>query len=678
MKLVKVGFNKDNIVSFGNQFLIGNGHIGYRGTLEEYDKEDLVGLNMIGEYDQYQDKWRESLNFANPFKINIYNKSTLKEYNLKTTKYLSHSQTLNIDKAIHSRNTVYDDLTIKSSRFILDAKHDLLCLKYQVETKVDCLIKLKVDLDIFECNGPHFKNTNITFKNKHHHIDYVTNENKKYYQDTFYSFKHEYRIDDNTIIIDLKQNEKLTICIYSSINQIVDYKLNYNELLKKHNDEWNKYWNIAEVDIKGDAKANFNLNYSIYQLLILANSNYDTSIPARGLSGETYKGAIFWDTEIFMLPFFTLTLPSVAQSLIRYRVKSLKGAMEKATELGFDGAFYAWESQEEGREACSKYNVTHPVTGEPLRTYFGEKQIHISADIVYAIENYLNVTNDYSVLMEEAISLIEEVAKFYLSYVTRQDNIYHVLDVIGPDEYHEGVNDNAYTNYMIKMVFDICIKYSKNNELIDQIKEVNNHLYLPQPDKNNIIEQFDGYHNLEDTTVEAVRSRLIHPNQYWGGEFGPATSTKVIKQADVVTLLVLLNRLFNKDIKKANFDYYYPYTEHGSSLSSCMYSLLASNIGYTDAAYCMFMKSASIDLGINQKIWAGGIYIGGTHPASNAGSYLSTIFGFCGLEFIDNKIILNPHLPKKIKEIKFKIYYLGKLYQIIVNKNTQRIEEIKI
>ena len=162
-----------------------------------------------------------------------------------------------------------------------------------------------------------------------------------------------------------------------------------------------------------------------------------------------------------------------------------------------------------------------------------------------------------------------------------------------------------------------------------------------------------------------------------GWKNGVASNTKVIKQADVVTLLVLLSNDFDSDVKKANFDYYIKYTEHGSSLSSSMYSILASNINKTDIAYDMFIKSASIDLGTNQKMFAGGIYIGGTHPASNGGAYLSVVFGMLGLQFIDNKIVLNPHLPKKIKGINFNVLYQNKKYNINVFKdNTYKVEVV--
>ena len=141
-------------------------------------------------------------------------------------------------------------------------------------------------------------------------------------------------------------------------------------------------------------------------------------------------------------------------------------------------------------------------------------------------------------------------------------------------------------------------------------------------------------------------------------------------------MLVLLNSQFKKDVFKANFDFYYPYTEHGSSLSSSMYSIVASLIGYKEEAYNMFMKSATIDLDGEKKEWAGRIYTGGTHPASNAGSYLSVVFGFAGLDFNDNKYTLNPNLPDNVESLKFKFIFNNKVQNVCINKdNTYVVTE---
>lgn len=686
--LRKDGFNSNDIISFGNMFLIGNGHLGYRGTLEEYSKKEMVGLNIVGVYDKYLDKWRESINMPNPFFLKM------DEYNVFNKDYINHYIDLDIKHALFTRNTEFNNLIIKSERFISQTLDNVIIFKYEITAKEDIntSLTLGMDLDIYEINGPHFKDYSITRIDNTLSFKGLTNENKELYEEVIYLFPKELKEENYskglfTCSLTLSKNQKIEIYALSKISEYKKEKIDNFSIdlyLKYKEDHFNNFenkWKQSDVIIKGNEEAQFAIRYSIYHLLILGNEKYETSIPARGVSGETYKGAIFWDTEIFLLPFFTLTNPNVAKKLLKYRINTLEGALNKAKEYGYEGAFYAWESQEYGQDACSKYNVTDPLTNEPIRTYFNEKQIHISFDISYAVFQYINATLDESILDEKCFNMLIEIANFAISYSKKIDDKYHVLDVIGPDEYHERVDDNAFTNYLINYVIKNTIKYLRKynykKELIDKYQDYLDNLYLPKINENNLIEQFNGYFNLEDTTIEIVRSRLRHPLDYWGTENGVAYPTRIIKQADVITLLVLLNEEFNYDIKKANFDFYYPYTEHGSSLSSSMYSIVASELNYNDIAYDMFMKSATIDLGTNQKMFAGGIYIGGTHPASNGGSYLSLLFGISGLKFKDNEITLNPHLPSKIKGLEFKIIYRNKKYLInIYEDNSYKVENI--
>ena len=394
-----------------------------------------------------------------------------------------------------------------------------------------------------------------------------------------------------------------------------------------------------------------------------------------------------------MLPFYILTNPSVARGLVEYRIKGLKGAKKKAKDFGFRGAFYAWESQEEGYEACSLYNITDAKTGEPIRTYFADKQIHISADVIKALFDYSTRTNDYTLLNHGGLEAALEVARFYLSYSSIDKNgVYHLNDVIGPDEYHERINDNTFTNYLVKDVISKTLKYFnelkekspyKGSKLLTKIKmsekelddiiKFENNIYIPST--NDIIEQFNGYFALEDVKVEDVRKRLTTANEYWGKE---ASKTRVIKQADVITLLALYPRDFSLDIAQRNFNFYEPYTEHGSSLSASMHSLVASRIGLKDKAYQFFMKTALADLGESTKKYAGGIYIGGTHPAANGGAYLSAIFGFAGLTYDGAKIKLQPHLPTEINSLTFKFYENKKVYEANVTKDSYIIKEVKL
>lgn len=673
--LEKLGFNKENIVSFGNMFLLANGRYGYRGTLEEYSSNEMVSLNVLGLYDQYQDKWRESINLPNPFSIHTYIDN--KEQNVLINPPLNHKISLNIFDAAFSRETEFEDSIIKSTRFVSSDERNLLVNRYVVTSKKEATINinLKVDLDIYEINGPHFVSKEIEIKDNVIHFQGVSNENKKINTYTLYKSNVPLISDNNGLKIEktVKKDEEIIIEIYSYIGENFSSllhlaNLGFKVLLENHKKKFNKEWKISRVEID-DESAQFEIDYSIYHLLILMDPDSVNSIPARGLSGQTYKGAIFWDTETFILPFFTLTNPKFARNLLVYRINTLKGAIKKAQSFGYKGAFYAWESQEDGVERCSKYNVTDPVTNEPIRTYFDEKQIHISGDIVLAFERYIEYTGDTSILEEGGYDVINECAKFYMDRATFRDDKYHFDDVIGPDEYHERINDNAFTNYVAYKTIEIANKYSPNNEY----EEFLNKIYLPKPNEDKIIEQFSGYFSLEDVGPKEVISRRKNEREYLGYI---ASKTKVIKQADVISLIAILNENWSNDIAKENYKYYLPYTEHGSSLSSSMYSIVGSHIGEKETSYKLFRKSSGIDLGTDQKMYAGGIYIGGTHPASNAGAYLSIIYGFVGLSIKNNKPTLNPHLPDEINKIEFKFYYQNKLYRAYIDKHQHIISEV--
>ncbi|MDR2095349.1 MAG: glycoside hydrolase family 65 protein [Treponema sp.] len=471
--------------------------------------------------------------------------------------------------------------------------------------------------------------------------------------------------------------------------------------LARHREKWDEIWRTGDVVIQGDDYAQQCLRYSLYHLHIIMprhrlpdrNTNAGPRLPAlsvsaRGLSGQTYKGAVFWDTEMFISPYFLAVEPDLAAQFIRYRIETLPGARRKAAEYGYRGAFYAWESQETGDDACSDFNVTDVFTGRPVRTYFRDKQIHISADIVYAVKKYVDCTGDFNILKEGAMEVILEAARFFISwlYYSPDRKRYEILDVIGPDEYHERVHNNAFTNRMVLTVFETAQEYIEYfrgtdpgfiekllnslafSEDVAFMKTLIPNLYVPCPGGDGVIEQFDGYFKLEDCAIETVRSRLKDPREYWGGGNGVAAPTRIIKQADVVTMLCLFKGDYPMPVKKANLEFYESRTEHGSSLSACMYALLACETGDSNRAYPYFIKSAEIDIIGQGKHFAGLVYIGGTHPAASGGAWMTVVRGFCGLSVESGEIRVIPRLPEKWEKVIFQVMYKGIRREVTVTQ----------
>ncbi len=716
--LKKDEFNKNDIELNGNKFLLSNGYMGYRGTLEEYTKEQYTACIMAGLYDQVDDKWREPVNAPNGFYVKIYCDD--KPITVFDSEIDEHSQILNIKKALHRRSTSFksnnNNIKINSERFLSADDIHLMVMKYSLKTSKNCKIRIEtgIDGDVWDINGPHLGGITTSIKDNILLLKAVTNQLNKdiFIADALDISYGTVEIEESerkiirVIKIDVEAgveyNFNKFLSIYTdnddfrepmkeSINSVKGaYDNGYQRLYQAHQGIWDNRWKNSDIEIEGDSEAQFALRYSIYQLLAAAPTHTALSIPARGLSSQVYKGAIFWDTELYMLPFFIYTQPQIARNIIKYRINTLSGARDKAKEYGFRGAFYAWESQEKGQDACTHFNINDVFTGRPLRTYFRDKQIHISADVVYGIWHYYQVTGDKSILFEGGAEVILESARFYYSYsyYDKEKSRYEILDVTGSDEYHERVNNNAYTNMMVKYTLGLALKVldifknedeDKYDQLIDSlgyyddlnnIRDMYQKIYIPGPEESsNLIEQFDGYFKLEDIDLQELKGRVIKENEYLGGPNGLATTTQILKQADTVLMLNIFKNRYSSEIKKVNWEYYEPRTEHGSSLSSCVYAMLAADIGKTEWAYKYFMKTATIDLTGEYKQYVGDLFIGGTHLASNGGAWLAAIFGFAGLNYLDNKLKFEPSLPENWEKLKFNIQIKGKTIAVEISGN---------
>ncbi|WP_455794088.1 glycoside hydrolase family 65 protein [Clostridium butyricum] len=722
-KIQENNYDKEKIAENGNKFLTGNGYLGMRGTLPEYEKEQFPAINLSGIYDQVGDAWREPLNAPNGLFTYVEFDGT--EYRLPKETPDESLVSLDYRHGIFNSkitfNTDKGKVIIESERFAgMSNKHSIL-MKYSVTTENAGKLNIftGIDSDVWDINGPHYDSVIYSISDDTLRAEAVTHENKdKVYvcEKTKYDFAaDEKKIEDNKkfnrmIYIEAEGNSTYVIYKFISVytskdgNNSLDesqklcdelFSRGYAELFEEQKERWEEIWKTSEVIIEGDDYAMEALNYSIYHLHCIApRHSKSLSIPARGLSGQTYKGAIFWDTEMFMLDFFLNTEPDVAETLLRYRIDTLQGALNKAESYGYEGAFYAWESQEGGYDACSDYNVTDVFTGRPMRTFFKDKQIHISSAIVYGIMKYSSQTGSNDLIKEGGAKVIIECAKFYYDLLMTKvgSDRYELRDVIGPDEYHERVNNNAYTNRMAKFTFDSAVKVINMSgelsvdglndydltELKSRFEDASNKIYIPQPDdKTSIIPQFDGYDSLEDVKIEDLRKRLLNEKEYWGGAYGIAFHTKVIKQADVVTMLNIFSRDYSNEIMLKNWQYYEPRTEHGSSLSACMYALVACKCNMADEAYKFFLKSALSDINGGGKQWAGLIYIGGTHPASSGGAYMTAVQGFGGVYFEDKAIKAQPCMPSNWKRLKFRLMYLDKLYEIDIRDNKADINEVK-
>ncbi|MCM2321933.1 MAG: glycoside hydrolase family 65 protein [Oligoflexia bacterium] len=447
--------------------------------------------------------------------------------------------------------------------------------------------------------------------------------------------------------------------------------------VRAHLDEWKRHWQMSNIEIDGDAQAQRAVRFACYHLLSAANPEDEkVSIGARALTGNSYLGHVFWDTEIFMLPFFTCTAPELARSLLLYRYHTLPGARQNARDRGFEGALYAWESTDTGLETTP--SVILSPTGEKIRVLTGEQEHHITADVAYAVWQYFLATGDEDFLAGPGIEILVETARFWASRAKLgPDGAYHLGAIIGPDEYHEDVSDNAFTNEMARWNLRRAL------EALSLVRSTAERLALRpgEPERwveiaeklararevDGVWEQFDGYFGLENLTATAQ-------NQPGGADFRIFLNlerlgkTQLIKQADIVMLLHLLWDQIPENQRQQSFDYYEARTLHGSSLSPAIYALVAARLGRMDTALRYFKMASEIDLFNNMGNASGGI-----HAAAQGGLWQAVVFGFAGMSLRADEVAFSPRLPRTWTNLRFHVLWRGQPLAVHLSANEVEI-----
>ncbi|MEE9125303.1 MAG: glycoside hydrolase family 65 [candidate division NC10 bacterium] len=451
-------------------------------------------------------------------------------------------------------------------------------------------------------------------------------------------------------------------------------------LLKASARAWALRWGSADIHIDGDDVIQQQTRFALYHLIGCANPEDERASPgARSLTGERYKGHVFWDTEIFVLPFFVFTHPPTARALLMYRYHTLPAAREKAQALGYKGALYAWESTDTGVDVTPPFVFN--AAGERLEILTGLQEHHISADIGYAIWQYWKTTNDQEFFIQAGAEMLFEIARFWASRVFQgEDGHFHIRNVIGPDEYHETVNDNAYTNCMARWVLRRGIEAAgwlrvhhpeQFTALVDTVgldegeivvwSRVAEKLVDNCERTTGIIEQYRGYFDLQPADLRKHDPRRQTMDVILGWQ--PLSKTQIIKQADVVMLLVLLGDHYPRHVWEANYRFYEPRTSHDSSLSASFHALMAARLGDLNDAERFFHIAANIDLDFEQGVTAAG----GVHIAALGGMWQALVFGFGGVIVSDQGLRFEPHVPHHWGTVRIPLQWRGEQLYHCVN-----------
>ena len=456
----------------------------------------------------------------------------------------------------------------------------------------------------------------------------------------------------------------------------------YDTLRAEQVGAWESLWDDCDIEIEGDDEAELAVRFNLFQLIIAAPQHDDrVSMGAKTLSGLGYRGHVFWDTEIFILPFFTFTLPHLARNMLMYRYHTLEGARRKAAGNGFNGAQYAWESAATGDEVTPAWVPDH--NGKELvRIWTGDIEIHISADVAYAIMQYWQVTGDDGFMRDYGAEIILDTARFWADRAEREEvggrHRYSFRDVIGPDEYHDHVDNNIYTNRMAQWHLQTALelltwldglypaharalrdKLELDDACLQHWRDVIDHIVIHHDPATGLLLQFEGFFDLKriDPAVIAQTERSM---QVVLGIEG-ANASQVIKQADVIMLLCLLRDQYDARTWQTNWDTYMPITDHryGSSLGPSFHAWAACEIDRADDGYEHFMLAARADLHDVR-----GNADDGIHGASAGGLWQAVVFGFAGLRLTDDGITVQPRLPSHWRHLSFRIRYRGGLVRV--------------
>ncbi len=715
-------------------FALGNGYIGLRSANEERYLDEKRDLFISGTFNKAnENEVTELPNAADITEIEIYING--KRLTLSSKNNKEYLKSLNLKTGELSRSFVYlddnyNEYKVSSKRFVSQDRLHVIVNRMEI-TPLSMNSKIEyrsgINGQVTNTGSQHFNEgekriydykyiqmlqetsqSKITFIQNTVHNIYIVDTKidrkpKLSIDRRRVSVSDEYEVDkDQTLVIEKFSNIYTTRDIDSenlTINQLREESLNeikeisymdYDTLFEYNEKIWKKYWEDQNIVIEGNDYDQLAIRFAEYHLKVMTPAHDNRcGIAAKGLSGEGYKGHSFWDTEIFILPFYTYSNPEIARKLLEYRYLSINGAREKAKINGYEGAMYPWESAwlEDG-EVTPVWGAVDIITGKATKIWSGFIEQHITADITFAVWQYYMITNDEDFMEKYGYEIMFDTAIFWASRLEWNDDKqrYHINEVIGPDEYKEHVDNDAFTNWLAYWTIETAIEYYnklKSNKLeifeainkkLDLVRSYDKwieklpKIYLPLPrELDNIIPQNDTFLSLKDIDLTKYKNQTHVGSMFQDYNLDQVNKMQVIKQADVVMLLYLLEHKFSKEVKKANYDYYEKRTLHDSSLSLSTHSILASDIDEKELAYKLFNGATKIDLGENMKTSDHGI-----HAASLGGIWQIVVNGFGGVRMIGGNLRINPKLPESWEKLSFS--FIWKNNKINVNLSRNNIE----
>jgi kojibiose phosphorylase len=734
------GFDRERANYYETLFTVGNGRLGTRGSLEEGHLGQLPGTFLAGVYDGHDvpvidlvncPDWVDTTVFVGGVRLDV-----------DTCTVVTHHRSLDLRDGLLKRTTVFEDVEgrrtrLETTRCASMADRRVCVLRVEV-TPENHAAEIRVETGI---NGDrrnlerlplypegtvfppetrwdkwararHLEESSRFGEGDALHLEMRTIDtgiHLGYTAATTYEpqpqqravLQRTGRITEETLHVGaagetLRSDKLVAICTSrdpdgSATGSLRDRCL---AVLGEHRDGgfdsvvaasravWGRLWDECDCEVVGNVAYTRALRFCLYHLMIAANPEDPTvNIGANALAGERYRGHVFWDTEIFLLPFYILTQPDTAKALLRYRHHTLDGARANSREYGTGGARYAWESADTGREECPQFTADGA-----NRFWTREEEIHVSADVAYGIVRYVEATGDTAFLHDVGAEILFETSRFWVDrVVSAADGAgYELRQVMGPDEFHSHIDNNAFTNRLAQWHLTQAVtlydelrdghpealaalesSIGVDPKERDRWQEVADGLVAARY-REGVIEQFTGYFERDDVPIAEWDGNNM-PRYPTGYHHFNLENTQLLKQPDGVMLMYLLPDEFSADIKKASFEYYEARTLHKSSLSPSIHAIIGIEVGDTTRAAQYFERSAFVDLTDNQGNTAEGMHI-----ASAGGTWQILVNGFGGLRILGGRVTLTPWLPDDWEGIRFRLRWRGRPIRVAVDH--ERIE----
>ncbi len=709
--IVEEEFDKNKINAIESLMALGNGYLGIRATYDEEEEGEICGtyinsffatepIRHLFALKGYAKNNEFTVNLPDWRIINLYIDGEKAEF--KNNNIFNHRRTLNFFDGKLERNFVFETksgkkVEVNSIRLLNRNDVHGAEVSYKVKNLGDnCTVNIEsAVVKNTKLNGNVF--TEIIKENVLENGYFETVEVTSTKQMASVAIEHNVIADNYfgsvndtperysyNISCELKNGETVVLEKYAAFAAYIDNSEDteifaktlasdnknkgFNYFLNEQKEFWKEHWEKSDIEISGNDADQQAVRYSLFQLKQQLATVNQCSIGATGLTGPGYSGQVFWDTEMYLMPYYNYTNPQSQKELLMYRYRILDKARARAKEFDTVGAMYSWCSID-GEETSTVYEAS-------------TAEYHLNSDISYAIWRYVTSTNDKEFLYNYGAEILFETAKFMAHrgvFVPARGGRFCMNAVCGPDEYACGVNNNFYTNlslkrhleYAISVVNDmkenandkfviLCEKISLTDEEIERWENAANNMWYKYNEDLGIYEQDDSYVYEDPADMSKIPMNydirgMYHPLDLW--------RLQVSKQADVCLATFLYGDFFTKEEKLRCYDYYEQRCNHGSSLSTAIYSICAAEIDKKEA-YEFFRCSAYMDIYDFKKNTNNGIHI-----ACAGGVWMSVINGFLGLRHYNSGILFEPRIPKAWNSYKTKITYLNSTVEIFVNKD---------